>query len=248
MDNPSAPHDSSHPGAFNTTHWSVIRIAQGGDTTNARTALNRLCVAYWYPIYAFIRRRGHTPEQAQDLTQAFFAELIEKRSFDAADNARGRFRSFLLASVKNFLSHERDKARAQKRGGDFTLVSWEEVQAEGRYAHEPATSVTPEQLFDRRWALTVLEQTVERLRHEYFTAGKEKVFGVLRICLSGERDGAAYAQLGRQLGISEGAARIAAHRMRTRYSELLRAEVARTVLAPADVEAELDALRAALNP
>ena len=240
--------DSHEPGGpFTTTHWSLVLTAYASDTTTAAVALNKLCQSYWYPVYAFIRRKGHAPEECRDLTQEFFAELLDKEIFRAADRERGRFRSFLLAAVKNFLSHQWEKARAKKRGGEYVFVSLDAQEAEGHYSLEPADPVTPEQLFDRRWALTILEQTFMRLRGEYVTAGKGKLLNALQPCLSGDDTSRSYAEIGAELNLTEGAARVAAHRMRSRYSELLRTEISKTLASPADVEAELAALRASLS-
>lgn len=240
--------DSHNPGGpFTTTHWSLVLTAYASDTTTAAVALNKLCQSYWYPVYAFIRRKGHQPEDCRDLTQEFFAELLEKDFFKMADRERGRFRSFLLASVKNFLGHQWEKARAKKRGGEYGFVSLDAQEAEGHYALEPADPVTPDQLFERRWALTILEQTFVRLRGEYVTAGKGKLFETLQPCLSGDDTSRSYADIGAELNLSEGAARVAAHRMRTRYTELLRAEISKTLASPGEVETELAALRAALS-
>ncbi len=240
-------HHGTAVGQFATTHWSLLLSAYASDTTTAAVALNKLCQSYWYPVYAFIRRNGHPPEECRDLTQEFFSELLEKDLFLAADRERGRFRSFLLASVKNFLGHQREKARAKKRGGDYSFVSLDAETAEGNYAHEPADPITPEQLFERRWALTILEQTFLRLKAESSAAGKSKLFETLQPCISGDDASRSYAEIGVELNMSEGAARVAAHRLRSRYTELLRAEIAQTVANPADVESELAALRAALT-
>jgi RNA polymerase sigma-70 factor (ECF subfamily) len=251
---PTATHPTPRPeteysgraGEFKTTHWSLLLTAYHRDTAVAAVALNRLCQSYWYPVYVFIRRRGHAPDESSDLTQEFFAELLEKNVLLAADRERGRFRSFLLASVKNFLSHQREKARAQKRGGEYVFVPLDSAEAEGYYSREPADPLTPEKLFERRWALTVLEQTFTRLRNEYVAAGKGKLFEALEPCFTGDDNNRSYAEIGVSLNLSEGAARVAAHRLRSRFTELLRFQVAQTVADPAEVEDELAALRAAL--
>jgi RNA polymerase sigma factor (sigma-70 family) len=241
-------HETREPaGHFTTTHWSLVLTAYASDTTTAAVALNKLCQSYWYPVYAFIRRKGHPPEDCLDLTQGFFSELLEKGLFLAADRERGRFRSFLLASVKNFLGHEWEKSRAKKRGGEYVFVSLDATEAEGNYSHEPANPLTPEQLFERRWALTVLEQTFVRLKNECAAAGKGKLFETLQPCLSGDDASRSYFEIGAELNMSEGAARVAAHRLRSRYTELLRAEISKTLSSPAEVDAELAALRAALT-
>lgn len=244
--NGSEPHAGGDP-QFQTTHWSLVLKACQSDTSTAATALNKLCQTYWYPIYAFIRRQGHEPEDCRDLTQEFFANLLQKDFFLAADRERGRLRSFLLVSVKNFLGHQREKARSQKRGGEYSFVSLDATEAEGNYAHEPANPLSPEQLYERRWALTVLEQTFACLKNEYDRAGKANLFEVLQPSLSGDKAGGSYAEMGAKLNLTEGAARVAAHRLRSRYSELLRVQVAGTVASPEEVEEELAALQAALR-
>jgi RNA polymerase sigma-70 factor (ECF subfamily) len=231
---------------FQTTRWSLVLKACQSDTTTAATALNKLCQMYWYPVYAFIRRNGHGPEDCRDLTQDFFASLLQRDFFMTADPERGRLRSFLLVSAKNFLGHQREKARALKRGGEYSFVSLDSAEAEGNYAHEPANPLTPDQLYQRRWALTVLEQTLSRLKDEYVRAGKTNLFESLQSSLYGDKGDGSYAEIGARLNMSEGAARIAAHRLRSRYAELLRAQVAETVASRAEVEEELATLRAAL--
>jgi RNA polymerase sigma factor (sigma-70 family) len=241
------PHSQGPGSQFATTHWSLVLTAYASDTTTAAVALNKLCQAYWYPIYAFIRRKGYLPDESRDLTQEFFLELLEKNRFLAADRERGRFRSFLLASVKNFLAHQRDKARAQKRGGEYIFISLNADEAEGYYAQEPSDPVTPEQLFERRWALTIIDQTFTRLKAEYVAASKGQLYEVLQPCLSGDDNTRSYAEIGAVLNLSEGAARVAAHRLRSRYTALLRLQIAQTVADPAQVENEMAALRAALT-
>ena len=234
-------------GQFSTTHWSLVLTAYASDTATAAVALNKLCRSYWHPVYAFIRRKGHQPEEARDLTQEFFCELLEKELFLEANRERGRFRSFLLGALKNFLSHQWEKFRAKKRGGDYTFISVDAQDAEGNYPLELVDRVTPEQLFERRWALSVLEHTFEKLKSEHVSAGKGQLFEALQTCLSGETNALSYAAIGAELNMSEGAARVAAHRLRSRYAELLRGEISRTVAGPAEMEAELAALRAALT-
>ena len=224
---------------FTTTHWSVVLAAQADSTPKAQAALTQLCERYWYPLYAYLRRSGHSADEAQDLTQAFFARILEKRSFRQADSARGRFRSFLLASLKNFVANERGRERAQKRGGAIPPLSLEFDTAEGRYRIEPPSDETPEKVFDRRWALTLLEDVLARLRGEFVKAQKEAVFDQLKGYLAGPRTEVGYAAVGKQLEMSEGAVKVAVHRLRRRFRDLLREEIAHTVSSPGEVEDEI---------
>ena len=243
MPNPAS--DSLPAGAreFHTTHWSLVVSAQG-DASGARVALGKLCQSYWYPLYAFVRRQGVSPHDAQDLTQEFFARLLEKGWLGGVDRQRGRFRSWLLASIKHFLANEWDRSRAKKRGGGMAQFSFDELDAESRLAHEPATE-TAEKIYDRRWALTLLDQVMARLRTEMAGAGKLAHFEALKFCLAGEKH--AYAEVAARIAISEGAVKVAVHRLRERYRELLRAEIAETVAGPEEIEDELRALLAALS-
>lgn len=206
--------------------------------------MEKLCAIYWYPLYAFVRRRGHSAHDAQDLTQGFFARLLEKKDLASVDRARGRFRSFLLAALEHFLINEWHRARTQKRGGATVLFSFDALDAESRLRHEPATD-SPEQIYDRRWAMTLLDQVMARLRTEMAGAGKLAHFEALKFCLTGERT--AYAEVGARLAMSEGAVKVAVHRLRERYRALLRAEIAETVATPEEIEDELRALLAALS-
>jgi RNA polymerase sigma factor (sigma-70 family) len=239
--------ESPRSPAFVTTHWSQVLSAGRSDSTHARTALECLCRTYWPPIYAFVRRQGHSPHDAQDLTQEFFARLLDKNSLAGVDQARGRFRSFLLGALKHFLANEWDKARAQKRGGGQAHVPIDAAHAETSFAVEPADNVTPEMIFDRRWALTLLEQVMQRLREEYTGEGKAGLFAGLKCTLTGASRSVPYAQVAAELGMSEGAVKVAVHRLRRRYRELLRAEIARTVATPGEVEDEIRNLFAALS-
>jgi RNA polymerase sigma-70 factor (ECF subfamily) len=223
----------------------MVRAAGDSSGPEARDALASLCTAYWYPLYAFVRRQGHGPEQAQDLTQGFFARLLEKNDLASADQTRGRFRSFLLAACKHFLSNERDREHALKRGGGRVPLSIDRTAAEGCYGREPSHDETPERLFERRWALTLLEQVLARLRGEYETAGKGRLFERLKGHLTG--GGEAHAQAAAELRMSEGAVKVAVHRLRQRYRDLLRDEIAQTLTDPAEVEDEVRALFAALG-
>jgi RNA polymerase sigma-70 factor (ECF subfamily) len=234
------------PPAFVTTHWSVVLTAGRSDTTLARDALARLCQTYWHPLYAYVRRLGHSPPDAQDLTQEFFARLLAKNYLAAADESRGRFRSFLLAALKHFLANEWDKASAQKRGGGQIPISIDPGSAETACSFEPADTTTPEKIYERRWALTLLDQVLRRLREEYVRAGREKLFEQLKPTLTEASRTVRYAEIAARLGMSEGAVKVAVHRLRLRYREVLRAEIADTVASPAEVEDELRNLFAAL--
>jgi RNA polymerase sigma factor (sigma-70 family) len=232
---PTAPRGA----AFATTRWSIVLMARRDDTTRARDALSKLCQTYWYPLYAYARGRGHGREDAQDLTQEFFARLLEKDWLDRADREKGRFRSFLLIAMKRFLADEWDKARAQKRGGGLPMFSLQFDTAETRLSHELADEVTPEQSFERRWVLTLLDEVLKRLRVEYEKEGSAELFTELTPCLIGERTSLPYAELAKKLAFSESAMKSAVHRMRQRYRKLLRDEIAQTVALPGEVDEEL---------
>ena len=232
--------------AFVTTHWSIVVSAGRNDTPHARDALEKLCRSYWSPIYAFVRRQGHGPHDAQDLTQEFFARLLGKKQLAGADPARGRFRSFLLASLKHFLANEWDKARAQKRGGGQVLIPIDVATAETSCGVDPADQLTADKIFERRWALTLLEHVLSRLRAEYVSDGREKLFEQLKPTLTEASRTVAYAEIATRLGTTEGAVKVAVHRLRQRYREVLRAEIADTVASPGEVEDEIRNLFAAL--
>ncbi len=233
-------------GSFVTTHWSVVLTAGRSDTTRARAALEQLCRNYWQPLYAYVRGTGHSREEAEDLTQEFFSRLLAHNSVARADPARGRFRSFLLVSLKHFLANEWDKAGAQKRGGGARLILLEFDTAETRCAQPVAPGDTPDRAFDRQWALALLDVVLGRLRREYRDAGREDLFLGLKETLGGGRAEIPYRDLGARLALSEGAVKVAAHRLRQRYRELLREEIANTVAGPDEVEEELRQLFAAL--
>jgi len=228
--------------AFATTRWSIVLTARQSDTILARDALSRLCQTYWYPLYAYTRGRGHGREDAQDLTQEFFARLLEKDWLDRADREKGKFRSFLLIAMKRFLADEWDKARAQKRGGGRPLLSLQFDTAETRLSHELADDVTPEQSFERRWVLTLLDEVLKQLRTEYEKEGNAELFAELTPCLVGDRTSLPYAELAKKLAFSESAIKSAVHRLRQRYRKLLRDEIAQTVAAPGEVDEELQHL------
>ena len=222
-------------------------LAAGGDDTAARAALATLCRRYWYPLYAFLRRSGSAPHDAEDLTQGFFEHLLSKGGLRTVVRGKGAFRSFLLTSLKNFVSHARDRAHAQKRGGGARLLERDALDAEGRYRSEPADTVSPDQLFDRRWALTVLDRALVRVEEEYQSLSKSAQFEMLRPVLTSGSTTASYAQLSASCGMSEGALKVAVHRLRQRYRDALRAEIAETVASGTQVNGELKQLLAALG-
>jgi RNA polymerase sigma factor (sigma-70 family) len=232
---------SSH---FPTTRWTLVVAAGNPEQKEARSALVSLCENYWYPLYAYLRRCGHPADQAQDLTQGFFVRVLEGRYLDRADPEKGRFRSFILTSLKFFVADEGDRDRAQKRGSG-TVESLEFTSGEDRYQREPAHDETPEHIFERRWALSVLDRVVERLRDEFVQHGRLEHFERLKVFLLGQSD-APYAALAHEMNTSEGALKVAIHRLRKRYRELFRQEIADTVADPAQVESELRFLAAVL--
>ncbi|WP_395741382.1 RNA polymerase sigma factor [Prosthecobacter sp.] len=239
--------DSIAPGArvFHTTRWSLVLAAQqGGDDSKMRRAMSALCRDYWYPLYAFVRRRGHAPHDAQDLTQAFFASLLETRA-TAADPARGKFRSYLLGALKNFLANDWHRAQTLKRGGGQKMVEWDALDAEARYAIEPAEQSDAETLFDKRWAMELLARAMEKLRSEFAARKDVETFEALKGTLSGAET--SREALARKLGMTEGALKVAIHRLRQQYREVLRAEIAETVDSPSDVEDEMRHLVAVLR-
>lgn len=247
MSNPERLSPPQLPREFTTTHWSVVLRAGESASVQADQALESLCRAYWYPLYAYVRRQGRSADDAQDLTQDFFARLLEKKYLRLADPERGRFRTFLLSSLKNFMVTEWQKSCAQKRGGAHVVISWEEGNAEGRYLAEPIDGLTPERIYEKRWAVTLLEQVMVQLRDKYAVDGKETLFDALKPYVWGETMLDGYDATAARLGMSEGALRVAMHRLRELFREHLRAEVARTVETPAEVDEELRHLIAALR-
>jgi RNA polymerase sigma factor (sigma-70 family) len=231
---------------FVTTHWSVVLVAGRTDSTRAQSALARLCQTYWYPLYAYVRRRGHSAQDAQDLTQEFFARLLECHTIANADPNRGRFRSFLLSAMNHFLAHEWDKLRAQKRGGGYQILSLDLARAEERYDLEPADNSSPDKLFDKHWAGALLEEVLNQLEAEYQQAGKAGLFAALKQTLTGTHESQPYAVLATRLGMNETAVKVAVHRLRKRYRELLRVEIANVVADPEQAEDELRHLFTAL--
>ena len=237
----------SSEAAFVATRWSLVLAAQAADAPDAGSALESLCRNYWQPLYSFVRRQGHAPHDAQDLTQAFFARLLERNYLASVDQKKGKFRSFLLASMKHFLANEWDKGQAQKRGGGNVVLSLDRTAAETAYVLEPADQATAEKVFERRWALTLLDRTLTRLAAEYAEDGKGELFEQLKGTLTGDRATLPYSTIAEKLGSSEGAIKVAVHRLRQRYREVLRAEIADTVSEPEEVEEELRNLFAALS-
>lgn len=227
------------PRVFPVTQWTVVLAAGSTPSPESAAALERLCQAYWYPLYAFVRRSGYSPSDAEDLAQEFFARLLQHNWIAYADHHKGRFRSFLLMAMKRFLAKEWDKARARKRGGEARLVPLRLDTAETRYRQEPADTRTPEQVFEREWALALLESVLKRMRADHVRGGKGKLFEALEPCLVGDRERQPYAALGAKLGMTEGAVKVAVCRLRERYRECLREEISHTVVSPAEVEEEL---------
>lgn len=232
---------------FDTTHWSVVIAAGGDSSARVREALAALCETYWYPLYAYVRRSGHDAADAQDLTQAFFVRLLEQHAFRDVARERGRFRSFLLAAMKHFLLNQARAGRALKRGGGEPPFSIEFDLAERRYQREPASPSTPETVFDRRWAITVIDRVLRRLRREATTAGRGAEFDCLKGCLTGDLPHGSYRALGGELAMTEGAVKVAVHRLRRRFQRLLRQDIAETVLDEADVDDEIRYLTRALT-
>lgn len=230
---------------FATTHWTVV-MAAGSHTTGARAALDELCQLYWYPLYAYVRRRGSNPEDAEDLTQEFFRTLLEKEYLKAADRDKGRFRTFLLVALQRFLANDWDRARAQKRGGRSVHVCLDTSSAETQYQVEAASEVSPERIYDRRWAFALLGKTMARLRAEFVASGKQDEFEQIKECLTAERGALDYGALSRRTGMSEGTLRVGIHRLRKRFREIFREEVAQTVATPTEIDAEMRHLMAAL--
>jgi RNA polymerase sigma factor (sigma-70 family) len=249
MSQPREPSEGfrSSSSRFYTTHWSLVLTAQEKASPASAEAMELLCRTYWYPLYAYVRRQGHNSHDAQDLTQEFFSRLLEKGYLHAAASEKGRFRTFLLVALQRFLANEWDRARALKRGGGRTHVPLDAAEAESRYQTEPADSMTPERIFERRWAVTVLEQTLVRLRAEYERLQRLPEFERLKEFLTAERGTIPYGEVAAALGVSAGAARAAVHRLRKRFRELFREQIAQTVSNPDDLEDELRYVVAALS-
>jgi len=239
--------DLRQVGQFNTTHWTVVLAAGQSSSPQADAALAKLCETYWYPLYVYVRRQGNSPEDAEDLTQQFFSRLLEKSYLAKADRERGKFRTFLLGSMKNFLVNEWKRAARLKRGGAHSFVSFDLDDAEGRYANEPIAETNPENTYDKQWAIALIEQVFITLRREYAALEKGALVEELRPFVWGEESSASYAEIGHKLNMSEGTVKVAVHRLRQRFRELLRAEVAQTVSRPEEINGELRHLIAVLG-
>ena len=231
---------------FPATRWSLVVAAGRDSSPGSDRALAELCDAYWYPVYAYLRRSGQDAEDSADLTQGFFAELLEKRYWQQADRERGRFRSFILIALRGFLSRRFERGAAQKRGGGAAPLSLDVADAEGRYRHEPASDSTPERIYERRWALTVLGHALRRLRQRYEADGRSELFEQLKPSLTGDAAGRPYSELAEDLGMTESAVKVAVHRLRRRYRDAIGQEIMQTVTDSSDIDAELASLRAAL--
>jgi RNA polymerase sigma-70 factor (ECF subfamily) len=247
MDDAHAYPSDDMPGRFATTRWSVVAAAGDADSAERREALEELCRSYWYPVYAFVRGRIGSAQDAQDLTQAFFAHAIEKGTLAKADPTRGRFRTFLRAAIANFLADERAKANAAKRGGGQRTFSLDFAAGESRYLREPSHDSTAERLYDRRWAVTLIEQALATLEQEWTRADKRAAFEILKRTISGVGDGEDYEHVGAELGVSSAAAKQAAYRLRRRYREIFREEVRRTVADDESIDDEIARLMESLG-
>ena len=236
----------SRSGQFTATHWSVVAVAGGSDLTRAADALEKLCRVYWYPLYAYVRRQGNSPEDAEDLTQQFFCRLLEKNYLAKADRDRGKFRTFLIHSLDNFLINEWKRAARLKRGGGLTILSFDAHEAEERYAGEQIAEGNPATAYERQWAVTLIDQVLSILRSEY-DGEKVRLFESLKIFIWGDTNPVSYAEIGHSLNLTEGSVKVAVHRLRKRFREVLRAEVAQTVARPEDVDEELRHLIAMLS-
>lgn len=239
--------DNAAARLFQPTQWSIVLLAADASTPDADAALNHLCKVYWWPLYAHVRRRGYEAYDAQDLTQEFFARLLSKHYLRAVDRNKGKFRSYLMAALDHFLANEWRNAHAQKRGGNYSFVSIDDESAEKPYLQIPTANLSPDQLFDQQWAITVVGQVVVKLREEHRADGKATQFESLKMFLTGEKRSKNYAGLAAKLKTTEAALKMAVSRMRRRYGELLRTEIANTVSDPAEIEQELRALFAALS-
>jgi RNA polymerase sigma factor (sigma-70 family) len=234
----SCDHDAPQP-FFLTTRWSIVLSARDKASPGSERALESLCQAYWYPLYVYVRRQGHSAHDAQDLTQAFFERLLEKDYLQAAAREKGRFRTFLIVAMKRFLLNEWDKARTQKRGGGHLIVSLDAELAENRYRAEPGGTLPADEVYERRWALTLLEQAMARLRASYAETGREAEFEHLKTFLTADRGEISYREVARELQMTEGAARVALHRLRKRFRQFFREEIAGTVSSPDEVDEEV---------
>jgi RNA polymerase sigma-70 factor (ECF subfamily) len=234
--------------AFVTTHWSIVLSARDQDSPKSSEALEALCRTYWFPLYAFVRRQGRSPHDAQDSTQEFFARLLEKGYLNSATQDRGRFRTFLLVALKRFLANEWDRQQAQKRGGATLVLPIDPELAESRFMAGPAHELQPDLLFDRQWALTLLDRTMLRLQEEYVSSGRAKLFELLRGCLTKDESALPYVEIATRLNLTEPAVKMAVQRLRARYREILRAEIADTVAGPEEIEEEIRHLFSTFGP
>ena len=235
------------PKCFVTTQWSVVLTAKGGTEDDVHSALDQLCCTYWWSLYVFVRARGYRVHDAQDLTQEFFTRGLAKDFLRAVDPSKGKFRSFLLGAMKNFLSKDWRRSQTEKRGGKFAFVSINDETEEQPYLQIFNSKDSPENIFEKQWATTLLKEVTSRLREEFVASGKEEQFETTKVFLTGEKKTTCYAELAIRLGTTEGALKMEVCRMRERYGELLRAEIADTVSSPEEVEEELRALFAALS-
>jgi len=233
---------------FATTHWSVVLSAGHSETTRGRNALAALCETYWYPLYAYVRRQGHSPHDAEDLTQGFFARLLETESLAGVSPEKGKFRTFLLVALKRFLTNEWHHANSQKRGGGSFRVPLQGHTAETRYVAEPSEQLTAEKLYERRWALTLLDRVLSRLSDEFNAVGKKEQFEKLKPYLMAERESIPYAEAVVVLGMNEGSIKVAVYRLRRRFRQLFREEVAHTVARPEEIDEEIRHLLAVFGP
>jgi RNA polymerase sigma-70 factor (ECF subfamily) len=247
MSTTSTDSSRSAAGQFAATRWTVVLTAGQAATPQAGRALEELCRAYWYPLYAYVRRRGYDVHEAEDLTQEFFARLLAKNYLADVDRTKGKFRSFLLASLKHFLANEWDRAHAAKRGGGRPVLSLDMQTAETRYRSEPADELTPEKLLERQWALALLDQVLDRLQAEFAADGKLAVFDQLKAFLTEGKGATSYAAIATKLQTTEGAVKVTVHRLRRRYRELLREEISHTVATPVEIEEEIRHLFAAFS-
>jgi DNA-directed RNA polymerase specialized sigma24 family protein len=244
-ENPT-PATGAARGIFATTHWTAVLAAGRGSSPQADVALEELCHTYWYPLYAYVRRQGHSREDAEDFTQGFFARLLEKNYLEGVSSDKGKFRSFLLMAVKRFLANEWDRANRQKRGGGALVLSLDWQDADARYQINPADHLSPDKLYDRAWAIILLERVIIRLRDEHVAEGKASLYEQLKPFLMAGKSELPYVQAAAALTMNEGAVRVAVHRLRRRYRELLREEITQTLANPAQADEEMQALFSAL--
>jgi RNA polymerase sigma factor (sigma-70 family) len=244
-DYPSKNHRTE--GRFATTHWSMVLAASGSDVKQGKKALESLCQLYWFPIYAYLRRMGYDTHDCEDYTQAFLVNLLEKHNLRLAKPQRGKFRSFLLGALKHFLANEYDHNKAKKRGGDRFVFSLDAAKAEGSFNLAPSSELSPEKLFERSWAITILDRTLQRLQADAADAKKQKMFNLLKDCLALTKDVVPYSELARRLNMTEGAVKVAVHRLRRRYRELLRDEIAQTVETEEQIDDEIRFLFSSLG-